>query len=420
MLREPLSSDGRTRSVRFGLLAAAIVALVAPVGATGDLAWSGKTPENVLGLGRSGRTDFLVRLDGESLRPMSKRLVLGGHASAWAFSPDGKRLAVGVDRALGLRLVDVRRLKRIGRIETLNGNIFRLAWLAPRRIVGVEEIGLFVVDPVAGRRMRSPRIVGDIFGFQQAGSVVALVVAPSGEVGPARLAVVGAEGNIRTVTLEGIRAGATIDQDSMRGESRHPGLAVDPAGRAFVVGALGEPVAEVSLATLAVTYHRPEPRRSLATRLHDWIEAEAEAKMPLVGSRRTAHWLGDGRIAVWGYDSAPVAADRVASAPVGLSIIDTRDWTVETVDARATQVACAAGLLLSVGEGAGLTAYTPEGGRRYHLFGEDNVEVRATFGSRAFVVPGRAPMRVVDVLTGQVVGTRRSVPQLLDAEFSWW
>jgi hypothetical protein len=408
--------------MRLVVAACALAVLLLPSAAAGERVAPGartKTPESVLALERAHRSDFLVRVDGNSLRPLTRRLMLGGHAYAWSLSPDGKRVALGVDRALGIRIVDVRRLKRAGTVRTSNGNIFALAWLTPRRIVGVEETGLFAVDPVARRRLRSPELVGDILAVRRAPNLLVCVVAPDGEIGAARLAAVGADGDVRTVTLDPIRAGVVVDDETMRGESHTPGLAVDPAGRAFVVGGPGEPVAEIDLSTLHVTYHRPERSRSVLARLHGWLEPAAEAKVPLSGSRRQALWLRDGRLAVWGADSTPVG-DRVETRSIGLSLVDTREWSLAVVDPDATQVALAGDTLLTVGDWNGLHGFSTSGGRRFLLFADENVGIAATFGSRAFVVPTSGPIRIVDAATGEQAGTRRRVPQLLHAEFSWW
>ena len=398
------------------MLVVALVALAAPVAATGDLAGRTKAPATVLGLNRAVSSDQLVRLDGETLRPLSKRLALGGHSYAWAFSPDGKRLAVGVDRALGIRIVDVRRLKRLTSVKTWNGDIYSLAWLTPRRIVGVEDTGLFAVDPVAQRRIRIPHVGGEIERVQRAGNVLAMVVAPDSAIGSARFVALGADCRPRSVQLDRIRAGFVFDEESRRGESRRPGLAFDPAGRAFVVGSAGEPVAEIDLATLAVTYHEPGERRSFFARLRDWIEPAAEAKMPLAGSSRNALWLGDGKIAVWGEDSVPVGADRVETTPAGLSIIDTSAWTVDIVDRTATEVTRVEETLLatdlSIGS-SGLTGYSLDGERRYRLFEGTSAHVWQSLGNTAYVTASRQRIHAVDVTTGRVLRSLRRMPQLL-------
>lgn len=402
--------------MRLGLLFAALAALSAPMAATGDPAAAEKTPASVLALGRSGRTDFLVRLDGESLRPISRRLPLAGHAYAWSFSPDGTRVALGVDRALGLRIVDVGRLKRLARIRTWNGDIYALAWLTARRIVGVEDTGLFAVDPEARRRIRVPYLDGEVFRMLRTGSALTVLVGRERAIGAARLVTIGADCKPRTVTLDRIRAGVVFDEETMRGERRLPGLAFDPAGRVFVVGSGGDPVAEVDLATLAVTYHEPAERRSFLTRLRDWIEPAAAAKMPLAGSSRHALWLGDGGIAVWGEDSVPAGVERVETTPFGLSIVDTKDWTVEVVDRSTTEVARVEDTLLatdiSIGS-SGLTAYTLGGERRFRLFDGTSVLVSQSLGSTAFVTPSGERIHAVDVTTGRVLRRLRTMPRLL-------
>lgn len=124
---------------------------------------------------------------------------------------------------------------------------------------------------------------------------------------------------------------------------------------------------------------------------------------------------------MWGSDTVRTGPDRLETTPIGLSIVDTKEWTTERVDARAEQVALAGESLLAAAPGAGVTAYTTGGERRYQLFGEESVWIEATFGPRVFVFPysgGR--IRVVDAQSGQVVGIRRGLPEVLDEDFVWW
>jgi hypothetical protein len=137
--------------VRYAALLLGVLALVAPVASPGDSARPIRTAGTVLAIQREKRGDVLVRLDRRTLAPTSSRLKLRGRANiAWAFSPDGRRLAVGVIHAHGLRIVDVRRMKIVGRVWTPSIYVYRLAWLGPRLIVGeAERFGLFALDPVA-------------------------------------------------------------------------------------------------------------------------------------------------------------------------------------------------------------------------------------------------------------------------------
>jgi hypothetical protein len=393
--------------------------LAAPVAATGDHASKLNLPRTVLAIEKTKESSFLVRLDARSLKPVSRRLSLGGFASAWALSPNGRRLALSFNGDHVIRIVDPHRLKHVGSIRG-SRDISALAWPAPRRLVwlGADRVG--VGDPTTRRQLTTAYLDGAVIvAFRRVGSSLVLLAPPSGEIGSARLAVFGGDGRLRTLTLTGIRAGTTFEPVSMQGEMRQPGLAFTSDARTFVIGAGDEPVAEVDLRTMVATYYRPEPRRSLLAKLHDWLEPRAEAKMQLPGSSRSALSLGKSRLAVWGSDSVRSGPEKVETTPTGLSIINTQDWTIEPVDAQAEHVALAAGTLLTTAEGAGLTGYSTDGQRRYRVFDGESVWVAATFGSRVYVLPRRGRMRVVDAATGRVVGTRRAVPWILHRDFSW-
>jgi hypothetical protein len=406
--------------VRHVLLVLTLVALAAPLAATGEEAVPVKTAGTVLAIDTVRGKDFLVRVDRQSLRPVSKRLALGGHAYAWSLSPDARRLAVGVDGAYGVRIVDLRRMKRIRTIPTWSSQITTLAWVAPRRILGWEPAGLFLLDPLLRTPLPSPKSTGDVLRARRAGNRLVLLAAPAQEVGGARLAVVSADGEIRSVQLDRIKAGTRYEWDTMAGESHVPALVLGTAGRAFVVGDAGEPVAEVDLERLEFTYHEPRQERSLLTRVWNWLEPDAYAKMPLSGGFRNGLWLGDGSIAVWGEDTVRVGADRAETTLSGLRVIDTNTWTIRTIDANARHAAYAGGTLLASYRGDGLTGFDPSGTRRYHLFDGQALWMAATFESRAFVAFDHKPMHVLDATTGRVLGTRRSYPRLLEATFSGW
>jgi hypothetical protein len=106
---------------------------------------------------------------------------------------------------------------------------------------------------------------------------------------------------------------------------------------------------------------------------------------------------------VWRHDGGVDAESR----PAGLRVIDTRDWSVRTLDERAAAFDAAAGLLLTSGrEGRGLAAYSPDGRRRFHVLGDRHVEVVATAGSLAYVrTPPEPALKVVDLARGRVIGT---------------
>jgi WD40 repeat protein len=404
--------------MRHALLVLALVALAAPVAATGDRAVPLKPSGRVLAVESTKETAYLVRLDARTLKPVSKRLSLDGFASAWAYSPDRRLLAIGIQK-LGIRILDARTLRRVAVIPYWNRGFSQISWPTPRRLIALEG-GLVSFDPVTRKRVAMPKLEGDLITARRAAKELVFLVAPPGEIGTARLVTVEADGSLRSVTLEGIRAGTTFESQPMTGEYRQPGLAFAPDGRAYIVGIGDEPVAEVDLRTMTATYHRPERRRSLLARLHDWLEPQAHAKL-LAGSARSAMWLGDGRIAVWGSDSVRTGPEQVQTTPVGLSIIDTREWTTELIDAKAQEVGLAAGSLLASGSDGGVTAYSTTGDLRYRMFEGERVRVGSTFRSLAFVWPRRGErVRILNAPSGRLVGTRRGEPWILHEDFSWW
>jgi hypothetical protein len=140
-------------------------------------------------------------------------------------------------------------------------------------------------------------------------------------------------------------------------------------------------------------------------------------------------WLGDGQLAVTGYDGS--AKGHHMEIPSGLELIDTRTWTVRQVDRRSSSAVLAAGRLLAFGtafgtgrdganQGYGLTLYGPGDRQPVHRFGTKQVGWIQANGDLVYVqlldanlsdVEGYA---VVDLRSGrllhQATGT---VPELL-------
>ncbi|HKG10157.1 MAG TPA: hypothetical protein VKB07_06250 [Gaiellaceae bacterium] len=379
-----------------------------------------KRPATVLALRPVERRGIeLARVERRTLAPVSTRRVLVGRsAGAWALSPDRKRVAVGVEEALGVRVLDAVKMRRLRSVATRNGQIQALAWLTPTRIVGAEVTGTFVVDPVAGRLVSARPAEGEVVSAARTRTALVLLLAPSGGIGPARLATLAADGAYRTVELSRVTAGFRYPEiDGPPGEHRVPGLAIDSAGdRAFVVGA-DEPIAEIDLAALAVSYHEPARPISLVGRLLTWLEPPAEAKGPLLGAVRRAVWLGNGLLAVTGEDGRP-GRDGVVTQAAGLSVVDTRTWKVEAVQRAATAATMAGGTLLASAagypelEGIGLRGYNLDGDQRFHVFGSRAVSVLGRLDGRVFVDDGGATY-AVDARTGRVARIVRQVPELL-------
>jgi hypothetical protein len=404
--------------MRSVLLALVVLVLASPVAATGDRLAREKTPATVLALQETRKGDYLVRLNGASLQRVSKRVPLRGQATyAFAFSPDGGQVALGVDQAYGFRIVDLRRFKVVRTVRTWSKHVGRLEWIRPRRIVGFEDAGPFVVDPLTRKHLRYPKIDGNVRRVERFGDKLVFIAASNVDVEPVKFGVIDAEGGVRTLQLAGIRAGTSWGGEDARDETYTPGLAVDPAGRAFVVGTREEPIAKIDLATLSVAYHRADDQISWLARFRNWLEPAASAKS-LSGSFRSARWLGDSKLSVAGYDYAPQTADRVITSAAGVAIVDTRSWKRQVLDPQASYAGFTAGRLLVSHGDSGVTAFSPSGERLYRIFEGQKVAVWATFGSRAFVSGGRPPVRVIDVATGRLMGTRKQLQWLIDPAFS--
>jgi len=416
--------------VRHALFVLALVALAAPVAASGDRASKTKAPRTVVAMGWTKSNSYVVRLDARSLKPRSRRLWLNARLNwAWSFSPDRRYLAIGLGTPARIRVVDPRRLKLMRTVPLPPGRLRSVAWLTERTLVAywLPEIGasgfprLVFVDPAEARVTRTIELEGWAWNLRADGEKLLMLMGAAGErIEPARIGVVGADGTLRQVTLDRIHLGG---EGVPARRAAHPGFAVDPAGRAFVVGGEpGEPVAEIDLAMLGVTYRQPTAKRSLLGRFRDWLEPAAAAKTWPEGSYRSAFWLGAGRMAVTGFDVTRTGPDQVDFSPAGLSIIDTHDWTSEQVDRTTTGVAKVPGTLLAtdpiIGK-SGLTGYSLDGTRRYKIFDGKPVFVEQTLGETAYIHAGRRAY-VVDASSGRVLARRMINHYLLTARHSGW
>jgi hypothetical protein len=352
------------------LLATLLAGVVCPGGTA-----AAATPPLAVFSPFDGRGRTLARLAPSSLRPAVPRVGLPEYHDNWSFSPDGSRVALGMGGAgevcgRGICIVDVRAMTIVARIATPTA-VEAVAWLRPRRVVGVLQTGGIVVgDPVTGAVRERRALSYDTYYPAVARTSAGFAVLFDSR--PARLALITARGEPRTVALKGFGPNA--------------GLAADRrASRAFIVGS-GTRAATVNLRTMIVRYRRvrvPHPAR--------W---------------REALWLGGGRLGVWG-------------SPAGVQVLDTRTWAVRRLSRRATSARRAAGRLLVYSEldgrpggGVGLRVYTRHGSRLLrHLFGERKLSVEVA-GDRAFVygrdARGRRAAWVVDARSGVLI--RRIAP----------
>jgi hypothetical protein len=390
----------------------------------------------------------LVRVDSKTLRALSgKGIAVGSGGCAprqggtacwsvppWTASPDATQLAIARNDASSLRLVDARRMRVTADMRLDGGAVGALAWLTGRRVLALQEVAserqrLIAVD-IAKRRIVARRALGgSVLRLARAARELLILLAPAQAIGPARIAVADSQGAVRFVRLERILAGSKLlgTGSDHRVDSRLPGLAVDPQGRrAFVVDR--SLTAEIDLRSLTVSYHTLERSASFLGRLRNWLEPAAQAKQ-VSGHVRSARWLGGDLLAVSGTDT-----EQTATQPVGLLVVDTRSWNIRTIERRATSFVVAGDLLLATGSswdpatskttGIGIAAYGFDGQNRFQLFDGESAWVAQVYGGRAHVgISGQeAPLQIVDLAAGRVVGERRPpLPWLVQGVAAgWW
>jgi hypothetical protein len=372
----------------------------APAGMPVAVKPAAPTPQILYGL--AGPPPRLYAVDPRTLQPRREASApVEGHAFGWSFSPDRSRLAAGSDVTAELRIYDLKRLRVLGDMKLVkpgvHGLVYASTWASRSRVLAV------VVSPgccglgdtlVSAVETDSRRVVWqrDLAGSLQAGAPyqggLVLVLGPKWAIGPSRLVLVAADGTTRMLRLEQIRSGWQRSGSGARFVSHqwNPGLALDEAsGRAYVIQA-GAPIAEVDLHRLLVRYHALAEPISLLGRLRDWLEPRAEAKAT-EGPDRRAVWLGGGHLAVTGVDYQATVDSKGQQQeldnPAGLKLIDTRDWSVRTLDHTTSSVTFTGGVLVAFGtswdsrtakiSGSGLTAYDATGRELYHRYSQQPI-----------------------------------------------
>lgn len=386
-----------------------------------------------------GRLDTrLVRLDRRTLLPRGRGVSLERFTAAWSFSPDRHELAFASshspysDSPAAVRLFDVSGLRRLRDLELgPSAEVQAVDWVAPERLLAVVHSccpaasSVSLVDTESGAVLSRQVVEGDLVAARRAPGAFVLLLEPA-TFGAVRLAVAGGDGTLRSLVLDRVLAGESNSPPPRiyRAEDR-AGLAVDPAGgRAYVVAA-NAAVAEVDLTTLGVAYHSFAHPASLLGRLHDWLEPRAPAKGAVEHSARSALWLGDGRLAVFGENGSAHWRDgrlEVATHPSGLRVIDSISWTSQLLDPRSASAVVARGTLLSSGWswdseaqkqlGNGLRVYGEDGRQRFQILKNRTVFQPEVFGSHAFVQKPSSELGywVVSLETGRILRSVRNRP----------
>ncbi|HEU0304775.1 MAG TPA: hypothetical protein VFR32_09355 [Gaiellaceae bacterium] len=280
-------------------------------------------------------------------------------------------------------------------------------WLAPRRLLWIDTSEVLVMDPDRRRLLATRKLEGRFLDGVRVGAAVALLLAPREGIGPSRLVVVGADASVRSVDLERIRSGWTASFDGS-----WPAVALDPERRHVFVADSDGLVAEVDVATLAVAYHSPSRAPTAA-------QAEPGRR-----AYRKARWLGDGLLAVSGwdlYESVDVPGRiQTRSEPAGLTLVDTRTSRFRMLDERTDSFRFVNRLLLATGNrwdsatgrtvGMGVAGYVLDGSKRFHLFEGKAAWLAEAYAGRAYVFLGGKRYPIVDLDRGVAVGERRNPP----------
>lgn len=431
LLRLPARISG-VRRASLPLLAIVVFTTASAAGAlapTGIRADSAATA-SLYGIGRQG----LVGVDQLTLRARRGRaLSLAGHTFGWSFSPDRSELAIGSDGSAEVRLVDLRRWRVLGDVKVRvggRGSVLGTAWAGSGRVLaavvspgccGLGDTTVAAIDAQKQGLVWQRRLGGSLQAGARFRRSLVLILGPSGRsVGPSRLIIVRPDGQVRSARLDQIRSGFGRDSAQRPGpfvsDIWDPGLAIDPAGARALVVQAGEPVAEVDLRSLRVRYHNLAEPISLLGRLHDWVEPKAEAKAD-EGPSRQALWLGRGLLAVTGFDGHAGLDGHGKQAewqtPAGLKLIDTRTWSVRTLDPQATNAILARNALVAFGilwdsrdqkvSGGGLTVYNLDGSRRFHLYGGKPISAVQALGSRILVGRADGTWALLDIRNGHQV-----------------
>ena len=413
------------KGIRAALVLVGLAAFLAVAGAG-----AAKEPvtTQLLGLVNTGQESWkLARLNPLTLGQRPGRSVpLGSRVVAWSFSPDRARLVLAdYGIAATLVLVDTRTMRRLGLIDTGgNAQISATFWPDENHLYVVtmrltrkengsyarQPASLVAVDP-ASRAVGGERSLdGWVYGWARGDGVLVLLLGPESGIGPARLAVVGADGSVRTVGLDGVQVGMdAFDESTPNAIERyaHPGVAVAPDGsRAFVASPSG--IAAVDLRTLALSYH------GLVRGNRRLQKGSPE------GSTRTVRWVQDGVLVLSGRDdhSSVDARGRVRyeTRPAGVELVDTRSWSAKMVDPLGQGVSIGADALLvtpwtwdSTRQrylGNGATIYGLDGAKRAHVLGKRQL-YGLVVGRRAFLGGLTASYSIVSTKTGKIVRTVR-------------
>jgi hypothetical protein len=365
-------------------------------------------------------SDLLFRVHPRTLRPLARPIRTFRSGYGLAFSPDGGILAYsdGSRARSRIHFVDVARWRSLGVAGLGRRGPLLVGWVSDDRVLAIAGQGfgrqqLILLDVTSRKVVARRPFAGLTLNALTIPGGYALALAPNRGIGPLRILLVDAQGGVRNIRLDGVESGGT--ESERRGRFLTPGVALDSeGGRLYVVAARGLLVAEVELASGAVSYH-PLGASASKGNIDVWW--------------RQAAWAGNGRIAVTGQRWRPGRRRRPPPPPepFGIRIIDTSDWSTTTLDPRPTEVHVSGDTVLANGtrwfdggrrsESTGLLAFDATGRRTFTRFRGQDV---ATVGSRGHVayvwVRRTRTLHVIDLRDGRSLNeirTGRRIPFLL-------
>jgi len=342
----------------------------------------------------------------------------GFQPDAWAVSPDERRVAVAVR---GTRLKVIQRVPLRAHGGTVDiGSVeppWAMAWvraqallaLAPGR--GSAPAAITEVDPIARRILAVHELSGTLVSLATGRRTIVALLGSFGRIGPARLAVATGDGAVREWPLPAVAVGQEGERYAI------PAVALDETGRrAFVVAATSAlRVVEIDLITGRATTHDLRRGGGPLAALRDLLDPVAHAK-GADGTRRSARWLGDGRLAVSG-ERQSTAGGSFTIYALGLELVDVVGWRATFVDGwNQGDITAAAGRLL-VGQRGELVAYDHDGRERYRRPKPQSAHPVPARGRLYLRHPGRGSIEVVDARTGateRVLPATKRLPRFLE------
>ena len=406
------------RLVTLGL--AALAALVALAVAAPAAAQRGGTDTPLVRVRDGHGSDLLFRLNPRTLQQVGRPIRTFRSAAGLGFSPDGSRIAYsgGRGRETRIHLVDLKRWRSLGIADLgRRGSPLSVGWVSDDRVLAWTQYArrqrIFWIDARTRKPLARRSFSGWAWDAVPVPGGLVLPLLPREGVGPLRLALADPQGALRIVELEGIEAGADYEEPGARALT--PAVTADPeSGRVYALAARGRLVAEVDLASGAVSYHSLGAGAAKGNADVWW---------------RTAIWAGDGRIAVTGDRWVSERDGRLPGGPVpfGARIVDTRTWSMATLDPRPDSLQVAGDTVLAAGtrrfaggrgsESTGLLAFDRDGRRIFTRFRGLPVVLLGSRGELGYVwIRRRRTAHVIDLDRGRTlhtIRTGRRVPFLL-------